>query len=101
MRMFKPVLAPLLGPDRIPVRFGAGDRVGKSEVFMMMFRLVIGDALASGGRLKDIARAIGMPVARLSGWIAGRIHHHEIDEMSRKCIRFAHDRGLDLEAVEG
>jgi len=85
----------------IPVRFQTGDIDGKREAFLMMFRLIIGDAMAAGRRLKNIAEDIGVTIAKLSDWIAGVIGNHEVDDMSRKCITFAHGLGLDLEAVEG
>ena len=84
----------------IPVRFLAGDIDSKREAFLMMFRLVIGDVMATGRRLKDIADDIGMTIGKLADWIAGLVGDHEVDAMSRKCVAFAHDLGLVLEAVE-
>ena len=85
----------------IPVRFLAGDIDSKRDAFLVMFRLVIGNAMASGRRLKDIATDIGVPIAKLADWIAGMVGDHEVESMSRKCISFAHGIGLDLEAVAG
>ena len=85
----------------IPVRFEAGDIDSKRDAFLVMFRLVIGNALATGHHLKDIAEDIGISISKLADWIAGEVGDHEVEDMSRKCVAFAHGIGLDLEAVEG
>ena len=85
----------------IPVRFLAGDIDSKREAFLIMFRLVIGDAMATGRCLFDIARDIGVAIGTLADWIAGVVGDLEVDDMTRKCITFAHGLGLDLEAIAG
>jgi hypothetical protein len=84
----------------IPVRFVAGDIDSKRDAFLVMFRLVIGNALATGRHLKDIAEDIDVSICKLADWIAGEVGDHEVEDMSRKCVAFAHGLGLDLEAVE-
>jgi hypothetical protein len=87
--------------DAIPVRFVAGDIDSKRDAFLLMFRLVIGNALATGHHLKDIADDIGISISKLADWIAGDVGDHEVDAMSCACLSFAHGLGLDLEPVEG
>jgi hypothetical protein len=86
-------------PDLISVRFIAGDIASKRDAFLQMFRLVVGNSLAAGSPITDIARTLGMPAARLIDWIGGAIRPTEVDEMSGACIAFAHARGLALESV--
>ena len=85
--------------DTIPVRFVPGDIESQREAYLMMFRLVVGHALAAGRRLRDIADTIGVSARRLAEWISGRVNDIEVEEMSRKCIAFARQMGLALESV--
>jgi hypothetical protein len=82
--------------EAIPVRFVSGDLHSQREAFLMMFRLVIGHAQSSGEGLIDIAARIGVPVAKLGDWIAGKVRDFEVPEMSRRCIAFARALGLEL-----
>ena len=85
--------------DTIPVRFVRGDLDSQREAFLVMFRLVVGHAMAAGRHLLDIAENIGVSANRLGDWIAGRVRDREVEEMSSKCIAFAHQMGLELESA--
>jgi hypothetical protein len=89
-----------LALDTVPVRFSAGDLASKRESYLMMFRLVVGHALAGGRPLREIAASMDVTHACLSGWIAGQVHDHEVEDMVGRCIAFAHDLGLELAADE-
>ena len=86
--------------EAIPVKFLAGDIDSKRDAFLLMFRLVIGNAMATGHHLKDIASDIGISIIQLADWISGVIDDDAVEEMSRQCVAFAHGLGLELEAVE-
>ncbi len=86
-------------PDLIDVNFIAGDLASKRDAFLRMFRLVIGNTMAAGIPIADIARSIGIPADRLVAWMDGKIHNSEVEEMSLVCIAFAHGKGLDLAAA--
>jgi hypothetical protein len=85
--------------ETVPVRFIAGDVDSKREAFLVMFRLVVGHAMATGRHLLEIADSIGVSAGRLGEWIAGRVRDPEVDDMSRKCIAFARQMGLALESA--
>jgi hypothetical protein len=91
-----PAVVPM---DTIPVRFVPGDLDSQRDAYLMMFRLVVGHALAAGRRLRDIAETVGVSARRLAEWIAGRVAAIEVEEMTRKCIAFARQMGLALESV--
>jgi len=84
----------------IPVRFLARDIGSKRDAFLVMFRFVIGNAMAAGHRLEGVADDLGISIGKLADWIAGAVGDHEVETMTRKCIAFAHGIGMDPEAVE-
>jgi hypothetical protein len=87
------------GCDTIPVRFVPGDIDSQREAYLMMLRLVVGHALATGRRLLDIADTIGVSARRLTEWIAGQVGDREVEDMSRRCVAFARHLGLTLESA--